>query len=216
MRPSLTLTACIVLTTSMAAAQTEPEEAAATTDTEEGEAAPAPSATPPSAATALPPMDLEPPPVSPKPVRTWYGWQNLAIDGAAVTLLYVAGNASGRDNDSFGYGAVATYALGGPIIHLAHGNPGTALGSLALRVGAPVGGAMLGCAADADSSELGCLGGAVVGFLLGYGTAVAVDAAALAYEEHEAPRAWSKTRPLVTPTASWTGHAGSIGLQGLF
>lgn len=214
MRPSLTLCACVLLATSSAAAQVgQGEEAQPDEETQE-EAAPSPAPAPPP--TALPPVELEPPPVAPPSGRTWYGWQNLTADGAAVVFLVFAAGASGQGNDSLAWASLTTYALGGPIIHLAHGNPGTALGSVALRVGAPIGGAMLGCGAGGGDGEFGCLGGAALGFLAGYVTAVAVDAGALAYEEHEAPRGYSKARPLVVPTAGLTRHGGTLGLQAIF
>lgn len=69
----------------------------------------------------------------------YYGWQILLTDVASVA----AGVAVGKDDHPdkgfavFGGG----YVLGGPIVHLSHGNPGRAVGSLALRVGLPALGA---------------------------------------------------------------------------
>jgi hypothetical protein len=72
--------------------------------------------------------------------------------------------------------------LGGPIVHWAHENVGRSFGSLGIRVGAPVVDAGLGCVAVGNSEEFGCLGGFVLGGILGTAAAVAIDAAALAYE----------------------------------
>jgi len=72
----------------------------------------------------------------------WFGWQNLATDGAALALG-VTGLAldaadvdvAGADGWLFGLGLV-TFALGSPIVDFAHGNGRLALGSLALRLSA--------------------------------------------------------------------------------
>lgn len=150
-----------------------------------------------------------------EPRRRWYGWQILAGDGTAVTMLFLAAR---FDSETLAWSAVAAYAFGGPIIHWSHGNVGTGFVSLALRVGLPSVGAYVGCAAD-DSEDFlfgRCFTGASLGGFLGYVTAVVVDAAVLAHADEAAPRSSAKARPLVAPTASWTNHGGTIGLQGLF
>ena len=68
----------------------------------------------------------------------YYGWQIFLTDAASVA----AGFAAGGDDLNRGLAVFGSgYVLGGPIVHLSHGNPGHALGSLALRVGLPALGA---------------------------------------------------------------------------
>ena len=72
----------------------------------------------------------------------WYGWQNLATDGATLALG-VTGLAldaadvdvSGTDSALVGLGLV-TFVLGSPVVDFAHGNVRLGLGSLALRLSA--------------------------------------------------------------------------------
>jgi hypothetical protein len=88
--------------------------------------------------------------------------------------------------------SIGSYSLVPPLIHLAHGHPGKALGSLGLRVGLPAGGGWIGFLIGlvAGGGGLGGLFAGVVAFTIGaIGGGVAaqvVDAAVLAYDE--APR----------------------------
>jgi hypothetical protein len=59
----------------------------------------------------------------------FYGWQTLIADTLGITLM-VAGS---DDAKLFGTGA-ATYLLGSPLVHTAHGRVGTSLGSLGLHL----------------------------------------------------------------------------------
>jgi hypothetical protein len=70
----------------------------------------------------------------------WYGWQTLATDGAALFLNF------GQTPTE--RGALAAYGLGGPMVHLIHERPMTALASLGVRVGLPVLGFAIGSALD--------------------------------------------------------------------
>ena len=109
----------------------------------------------------------------------------LGSDAAALSLLVVGAIVS-DDNETIGnfglVGGVATYALGGPIIHFTHEQPGRALGSFALRVGLPGAGVLIiaGLASSCQSGGDGwCEVGAVVvgGTVLlgGFLTAMIVD-----------------------------------------
>lgn len=205
MRLLAPLCASLLLVSSPVLAETEPPV--------EDDEAPAPE--PPK---ALPPTPfLPPPPVDyshPEPPRSkWYGWQNLTADGAALTIFILA--AGQRDGEALLWSGLATYALAGPIIHFAHENVGGGFASLGLRVGAPLGGMLLGCAADDSKGMFGCIGGAALGFIVGYTAAVAIDASVLAYEPESSART-SKARPLIVPTAAWSPHGGTLGLQGIF
>jgi hypothetical protein len=65
----------------------------------------------------------------------WYGWQTLLIDGSVLLLLPFSLSADTQNAvSSAGFSVAAgSYALGGPIVHLAHGNYGRGIGSFALR-----------------------------------------------------------------------------------
>src|SRR5215467_11328850 len=59
----------------------------------------------------------------------WYGWQTLLVDGAAIGLGVATRNAGVF---------LGAYALGAPIVHVAHERFGEAAGSLGLRVVMPL------------------------------------------------------------------------------
>jgi hypothetical protein len=109
----------------------------------------------------------------------------LGSDAAALSLV-VLGTLVYDDNEPIGnfglFGGVATYALGGPIVHFTHEQPGRALGSFALRVGLPGAGVLIiaGLASSCQGGGDGwCEVGAVVvgGTVLlgGFVTAIIVD-----------------------------------------
>jgi len=76
---------------------------------------------------------------------TWYGWQLLAVDGAALALwgpyAFRAATESGFAAHQFG-GLLATGLVGGllvstlgtPFIHVYHHHPGRTVGSMAARI----------------------------------------------------------------------------------
>jgi len=124
----------------------------------------------------------------PVTVQQWYGYQTLVID-VASTSLFVAGLATfrlclsgstsgGCNNDASGallLSGLTGYALGGPVIHAAHGHWDKAGYSLALRV--------LPVAAATGVGAGGGAGGAAALLLIGgAGVAMMVDSAMLGYE----------------------------------
>ena len=162
---------------------------------------------------AYPPAGWTQPPIPyPAEVRSgprlesrWYGWQTLLADGSALLL------ASGA--------SVPVYVLGGPVIHWAHGNGWRGVGSLSLRVGAPVVFAAALVSTCDGGGEYGCLGEAILGVVFGVVTAVAVDAAVLArdtvvVEEDDVSFTLGPTR--VTPAVSLTDSQGKVMLTGTF
>lgn len=159
-----------------------------------------------------------------EPEQTWYGAQTLATDGAAIALALAAG-ASSRSTDVMGglfYGSLATYALGGPIVHIAHGRGRIAAADLVVRVTSPVAAAVVGyaigsAAAPATSCEGdGPCGGGIVGGILGLGAgflaASIVDAAVFAYEP--ATRDASAIRIVPSVTVVPQGREGAFGTLG--
>ena len=191
-------------------------------------AEPASEADPPLVpANSVDTLDVAPPRrESPRTRTRWYGWQTLATDAAAVVLVVAAVSviAESEGDSSTGtalaYLSLGAYALGGPVVHIAHENYGRAAGSFGLRVGGPIVGGALGCAADGSSSGYGCLGGLALGMFLGTLTAVVVDSAALAYEKVPATAASARKRKpqsSVTPGVALTRKGGAlVGLSGTF
>lgn len=101
----------------------------------------------------------------------WYGWQILIVDGAAlgVSLLALA-NAT-----ELAYAGVSMFALGGPIVHWAHGQVGTGFGSFGVRLVIPGGGALIGYFAGGGGAV-----GTIFGASLGGAAAIALDVAVFA------------------------------------
>jgi hypothetical protein len=158
----------------------------------------------------------------------WYGWQTLSVDalpaGLFVGALVSTGNTATR---FWGTGAL-TLALGGPLVHVFHNRPLTALGSLGLRVGLPPLGMAIGLpfaslnpSPDLPGARRDDTNGAmplIVGGLVGAATASALDAGLLAYDrpsrtspKHEAFRA----SPLGV-TFRVAPRGGDIAVLGVF
>jgi len=161
----------------------------------------------------------------------WYGWQTLLADGAALGTWIAAGFADSSAVSGVGTGI---YLLGPPVIHFVHGRVGPGFGSFGIRLLAPpVGagiGALTGLAIGGSSGEFGTtLGGLFLGFLIGafvgWGTAVAIDAAVLSYEKVEPndktatlkkPQALRLLPSLVLTPTPQGGFVGAGGLTGTF
>ena len=145
----------------------------------------------------------------------WYGWQTLIADAPSLTA-FIAGVSMVSDGNDGGatlvWAGVLGYELTPSIIHFAHGNPGRGFASIGIRFGLPLAGSFIGASVASDCNRNLCeLGGAGVGALLGMGGAIAIDAAALAYDDARPPEA--RHRGLV-PLASLTPHRAWIGLGG--
>src|SRR5262249_14801699 len=121
----------------------------------------------------------------------WYGHQTLIVDVSSIASVGVGAALATRQSVAGG-ALIATgilgYAIGPGIVHGAgHRHGGSAARSVAWRLLAPAGGALLGLilGASLENPASECYGcttalGAALGASLGYGTAVIVDAAALA------------------------------------
>ena len=129
------------------------------------------------------PVATDPPPSEKARRGEWYGWQTLLTDASAVLLIVPVSKAP-----VLGYAGIGMYGLGAPIVHLAHGNPGRAAGSFALRTVLPVAGCAIGYAMFQRPDRPGewiNLSGFAGCFLLGLGGIVAasgLDAGLLARE----------------------------------
>jgi hypothetical protein len=173
-----------------------------------------------------------PPPAYELPARQerdhWYGRDILVTDGVSIG----AGLGLGLANPGAGLGVFAGgYALGGPIVHLAHGRPLAALGSLALRLGAPTVGLFTGysiakVSGRAEDDDAGPAAAALVGVILGYAAAISIDAAVLAHESEDAaddPDSGSRKKAAPpsaafswAPTVAPIREGGMVGIGGRF
>jgi hypothetical protein len=151
-----------------------------------------------------------PPDAEPPRAKRWYGGYTLATDGAAVALA-LGGAALDRDGELLLVGSVGAYLLGGPIVHLAHGNPGRSLLSLGMRAGLPVTLAFLGVAAEGcgEGHDFCGYGGALIGFGVGLVSAVVIDAAAIARDEVE-------PTPAIAPALGVSREGAWLGATGTF
>ncbi|HEV7555840.1 MAG TPA: hypothetical protein VGO00_10315, partial [Kofleriaceae bacterium] len=102
-----------------------------------------------------------------------YRWQTAAADGVTIALMVGAMKSStNSDQNSFARIALLNYGLTVPIIHAAHGRPGTALASLALRAALPVASIFaFGRGDDDEGTEI------LAAFMLGMGAAMIIDTA---------------------------------------
>lgn len=148
------------------------------------------------------------------PRRVWYGWQTLTADGISTLVFFAAfGQDSDRVNETLAYAGLLGYELAPGIVHFAHRNAGRAFASFGIRLGMPLAGAFLGGAAISGCSGDDCQAtGIGLGFLLGMGGAIALDAALLAYESPEPRRQAARVMPVVSLARghAWLGLAGEL------
>jgi hypothetical protein len=163
-------------------------------------------------APAVSPANLVPYEAPQPSERVWYGWQTLAADGASLALFTLAfADAKSPASSSLAVGGLVAYIIGGPIVHAHHGHGGKTVGSLAFRLGLPLGGALLGAAIGQPCrGELGCVGQGALGAAIGIAGAVAIDAALLANEDRPAEHA------LATPFVTVDSKSACVGVAGRF
>ena len=142
------------------------------------------------------------------PADDGYGSSILVADAATLgvfglAVLTSSNKPQGTDSRSVGLGSLAAlgYVFGGPGVHWWHGRQSRGFGSLGLRLGSPLAGALLGAPIGAalyhETPGCGCqLIGAIDGALIGGGVGVLVamitDAAWLGHDSppaSDAPRA---------------------------
>lgn len=157
----------------------------------------------PSTAPVCPPTSAPTP--APKTRERWYGWQTLVTDGAAIAMLGAAGSGSDEQAQKMLLlGSLATYVLGGPLVHAAHERGGAAGASVGLRLGAPIAGTLLGMgfgSAIGDGNDYAPLIYGALGFVGGIITASVIDSAVIARERiTEEPKAALRVTPAVAPT----------------
>lgn len=141
----------------------------------------------------------------PPAATRWYGWHVLAVDLASIGLI-----AAGRDQlfSTIGAGGLV---LGGPLVHLGRGHGGRAVGSLALRLSAPIVGGAIATAAcpGEDNDEIfGCMDHLLIGVVVGTGVAAVIDALRSTEEVEAAPP--------VAPAIMVGGGGAQLGVSGRF
>jgi len=140
----------------------------------------------------------------------WYG-SEIIISGVAFDALTIGGLVAHANDMNFGpymiLGGVAGRVITPPLIHLAHGNGKGALGSLALQTLLPVAAGAAGFFGSCALAQAGLInlgndhvgsGYIFVGLLsagAGAIAATAIDAAVLAKEPVQAPRAMTGRAP---------------------
>jgi len=167
----------------------------------------------PRRAEAMPLPPAKPPESGPSERTRWYGLEILTADAGAFALLAGAALAADHSDglaEALAVGSLATYVVGGPMVHALHGNVGRALGSGALRAGAPIVGAFLGAASeDCSGGDFCGIEGGVIGFAVGVGTAIIIDSALIAHETVE-------DEPAVMPVVATSKNGTWLGLSGRF
>ena len=134
-----------------------------------------------------------------------YRAETLALDGLAVGAMLLAGHGNGV----VGIAGLGTFLLGAPIVHARHGSATRAVTSLALRVGLPLAGGMIGARMFHGEDEEQ-VGGVILVGGIGALVAVVIDTAFLAGEqETRRPRTW-------TPTVRATRDGYTMGIGGAF
>lgn len=222
------LVSCVVLAATVHAAPAPvpgPEPAAPDMAPTDPPAAPPPTFAPRAIAPPMiaPPSSVAvtPPPLDgPREAETEpsYRWQIGVADAGSLALLF-----SFTEHGSLGGGLL--YLLGGPVIHLAHGEAGRAVGSLALRAALPIAGAFVGGALWWNSQDARCKNGdpdfcsddefnvgALYGLGLGFLGAMVVDTALLARPVPLRKAAGARWAPQL---AVAPGHLG-VGVVGRF
>ncbi len=145
---------------------------------------------------------------APEPVGSY------RLEVAAVDASVVAALALGHGSGAVGGFALATYAVGAPLVHVLHGRPGAAARSMGLRAGMPILGGLVGYGLlsmghgnSGDDISPGAVG-AILGVFAGAIAASAIDIGVLAKGD-DVPR----VGPAVTPT---TNGGMTFGLSGRF
>jgi hypothetical protein len=151
--------------------------------------------------------ELPPPDDGRRARKRWYGWQILIPTLASDTIGIVGVFTSNGYPTGLGVAiaGLVGHGISGPIVHLAHGHPLTALASLGLEGALP--GAVLGLGLGSCTSQTdGCLGGLLftlfVGLPIALTAGTSIDSAALAWEDRPRNDALTPTvrvAPLVLP-----------------
>jgi hypothetical protein len=163
------------------------------------------------------PYAAYPPPSEELVYEPSYRWQLALVDIGSVVLLF-------SGSDAGVTGGLAAYTFLAPTIHLAHDEGWRAAGSLGLRLGMPVLGALAGIMIGAAQKPSGCddgfdcdsedavFVGLALGALAGMAVAMVIDDVIIAK-----PRLTHKhTSLVVAPRVNVTPQQTTFGLAGSF
>jgi hypothetical protein len=144
---------------------------------------------------------IEPAPAEPADTGS-YRLQTALCDVAAIGLFTIAANSNGNAAGSLGLGM---YIAGAPVVHLYHHHNARALASVALRVGLPILGGLVGSALSSgqctgDDCDLAGLAGALLGVSVGMVAASAIDIGYLSRGEDAPPQTQPALAPMQSPS----------------
>jgi hypothetical protein len=162
---------------------------------------------------------------APAAAKNWYGWQTFVNDGVAAGL-FLSGVEAHNNTTLLGVSGL-TFVVGGPVVHLTHGQWEMAFVSVWVRALAPFFGAVLGSRGDSSvcSSDSSCANNSTkwtnTGIAIGGVAASVLDGLVLANDTRRTTPAtpspsphWSNVgafpRLIVVP------HGAAIGLAGAF
>lgn len=125
--------------------------------------------------------------------RTIHYGTHVFLADASAWIVGIASDRNGGDGSLAG----PMLLLGGPLVHLLHGNTAGAGYSLLARVGMPFGAGLLGAATCGQEEDgFDCLGNIAGGVLIGYAGSLALDWFYLAQtEEVVQPTGLASLRP---------------------
>lgn len=179
---------------------------------------PSPSTYVPSGYSPYPAPPSGPVTEQPPGLRSYRGL-TIGADFAAVGMFFYG---ISEDNEAVLKASIGTYVLASPIIHVAKGRVGSGLASLGMRLGFPLLGIYIGdalhttpkCANDYydDCYDEDINGEAVLGAILGIGTAMVVDSVYLA--RGDKPKA--APQPQWSPTLRASQGGFALGAAGTF
>jgi hypothetical protein len=121
--------------------------------------------------------------------------------------------------------SIGTFALGAPIVHVAHGRPLVALGDFVLRLGVPFVGLYIGgqfdihqpWTCDANGYCQQTMAGMTTGGIIGGVAVSALDAAVFAYEAAPAERRRVLAKaPSISPSLALMPRGGRVTVVGSF
>lgn len=113
-----------------------------------------------------------------------YGEQTMAVDASVIAL---AGVGLAEQRDPLAVAALVGYAVGAPLVHLAHGELETSGLSLLTRFGAPLAGGVVGYILG-GGDRIGGVVGVGLGLAVGAVVAMVTDAAVYASRSADGAR----------------------------